>query len=159
MENIRNKKPSRFTIFFEKFASQITCFSGKPISFLVALGFVLVWGITGPLFKFSDTWQLVINTVTSIVTFLMVFLIQQSQNKDSQAIQLKLNEVVAALKGASNRLINIEDLSDEELKVLKSYYDQLSDIAEKEESIVEAHSMEDARENQKAKEQADHKPQ
>ncbi len=89
----------------------------------------------------------------------MVFLIQQAQNKDSQAIQLKLNEMVAALKGASNRLINIEDLSDEELKVLKSYYNQLAEIAEKEESIVEAHSMEDARENQKAKEQADHKPQ
>ncbi len=159
MERVKEKQPSnRFTVFFENFANKITCLSGKPISFLVAFGFVLVWGITGPIFKFSDTWQLVINTVTSIVTFLMVFLIQQSQNKDSQAIQLKLNEVVAALKGASNRLINIEDLSDEELKILKSYYNQLSDLAEKEESIVEAHSMEDARENQKAKERADHKP-
>ncbi|PSR52493.1 low affinity iron permease family protein [Adhaeribacter arboris] len=159
MEKMKDKQPSRFTLFFENFANQITWVSGKPVSFLVALGFVFVWAITGPLFKFSDTWQLVINTVTSIVTFLMVFLIQQSQNKDSQAIQLKLNEVVAALKGASNRLINIEDLSDEELKVLKSYYNQLSDIAEKEESIMEAHSLEDARENQKVKEQADFKPQ
>ncbi|QNF35006.1 low affinity iron permease family protein [Adhaeribacter swui] len=159
MEIAKDKQPSKFTVFFENFAGKITLVSGKPISFLVSLAFVLVWGITGPLFNFSDTWQLVINTVTSIVTFLMVFLIQHAQNKDSQAIQLKLNEVVAALKGASNRLINIEDLSDEELKVLKSYYDQLADIAEKEESIVEAHSMEDARENQEAKERADHKPQ
>lgn len=120
--------------------------------------FVLVWGITGPLFRFSDTWQLVANTVTSIVTFLMVFLIQQSRNKDSQAIQLKLNEIVAALKGAGNRLINIEDLTDEELKTLKTYYDQLSTILEKEETILEAHSLEDAREHQAAKERVDHKP-
>jgi low affinity Fe/Cu permease len=159
MEIQDSKKAGKFTLFFEGFASKITWISGKPISFLVALAFLLVWGISGPIFHFSDTWQLVVNTVTSIVTFLMVFLIQQSQNKDSQAIQLKLNEVVAALKGASNRLINIEDLSDEELKVLKSYYDQLSEIAEKEESIMEAHSIEDAEENQQAKEQADHKPQ
>lgn len=158
MEYYKNKKPKRFAIFFENFADKITCASGKPVSFLVAFAFVIIWGITGPLFHFSDTWQLVINTVTSIVTFLMVFLIQQSQNKDSQAIQLKLNEVVAALKGASNRLINIEDLSDEELKELKSFYNQLSDIAEKEENIAEAHSMEDALENQRAKEIADHKP-
>ena len=159
MKIAKDKRPSKFAVFFENFAGKITWASGKPVSFLVAFGFVLVWGITGPLFHFSDTWQLVINTVTSIVTFLMVFLIQQAQNKDSQAIQLKLNEVVAALKGASNRLINIEDLSDEELKVLKSYYDQLAEIAEKEESILEAHSMEDAKENQEAKERADHKPQ
>lgn len=159
MDQKKHKPTSKFTVFFESSASKITWVSGKPVSFLVALAFVLVWGITGPLFHFSDTWQLVINTVTSIVTFLMVFLIQQSQNKDSQAIQLKLNEMVAALKGASNRLINIEDLSDEELKVLKTYYNQLSDISEKEENISEAHSLEDARENQEAKEKTDHNPQ
>ncbi len=159
MEIAKDKSPGKFAVFFENFAGKITWVSGKPVSFLVAFGFILVWGIAGSLFHFSDTWQLVINSVTSIVTFLMVFLIQQAQNKDSQAIQLKLNEVVAALKGASNRLINIEDSSGKEVKVLKSYYDQLAEIAEKEESILEAHSMEDARENQEVKERADHKPQ
>lgn len=157
MEQQKSKKSGKFSLFFEEFASKITYVSGRPISFLVAIAFVMGWAISGYIFHFSDTWQLVINTVTSIITFLMVFLIQQAQNKDSQAIQLKLNEVVAALKGASNRLINVEDLSDEELKVLKSYYDQLSDIAEKEETIMEAHSIEDAEENQQAKERADHK--
>lgn len=157
MEKKSEPKASKFTLFFENFASKITWASGRPGAFIVSMVFVLMWGITGPLFRYSDTWQLVANTVTSIITFLMVFLIQQSQNKDSQAIQLKLNEIVAALKGASNRLINIEDLTDEELKTLKTYYDQLSDISEKEETILEAHSLEDARENQAAKEHADHK--
>ena len=157
MAKKQERKTSKFTLFFEEFASKTTWASGRPSAFILSMIFVLVWGVTGPLFRYSDTWQLVANTVTSIVTFLMVFLIQQSQNKDSQAIQLKLNEIVAALKGASNRLLNIEDLTDEELKVLKTYYDQLADISEKEETILEAHSLEDARENQTAKERVDHK--
>ena len=101
-------------------------------------------GATGPLFGFSDTWQLVINTGTTIVTFLMVFLIQRSQNKDSMAIQLKLNELVAALKGASNRLIDIEELSEEELNVLHRHYAKLVTMAKKEADVTNSHSVEEA---------------
>src|SRR5258705_16572 len=93
-----DKAPARA---FERFASAATRFTGSVPAFALALGTILIWGITGPLFHFSDTWQLVINTGTTIVTFLMVFLIQQTQNKDGLAIQLKLNELVAALEGAS----------------------------------------------------------
>ncbi len=89
------------------------------------VGIVVVWLVTGPLFGFSDTWQLVINTGTTIVTFLMVFLIQRSQNKDSLAVQLKLNELVAAVQGASNRLIDVEDLTEEELRALHRHYAKL----------------------------------
>jgi low affinity Fe/Cu permease len=104
----------------------------------------LVWGITGPLFGFSDTWQLVINTGTTIVTFLMVFVIQQSQNKDTIAIQLKLNELIASQKTASNRLIDIEDLSETELQTLKRFYITLSELAEKERDIFSSHSIDEA---------------
>src|SRR5688572_18299277 len=90
---------------FERWSAQITRTAGSARTFLLAVAVVIAWAVTGPIFGFSDTWQLVINTGTTIVTFLMVFLIQQTQNKDSLAIQLKLNELVAALEGASNRLI------------------------------------------------------
>src|SRR3989442_908460 len=94
---------------FEGIARKATRWTGSTWAFVVAMGVIVIWLFTGPFFKFSDTWQLVINTATTIVTFLMVFLIQRAQNYDALAIQLKLNELVAALKGASNRLINIED--------------------------------------------------
>jgi low affinity Fe/Cu permease len=100
--------------------------------------------VSGPFFEFSDTWQLVINTGTTIITFLMVFLIQRAQNKDSQAIHLKLNELVASLKGPSNRLIDVEDLSEEELKTLSSYYQALSTLAKKEKDLSVSHSIEEA---------------
>src|SRR5215207_4531799 len=103
--------------FFERFAAKITRATGKPIAFIIALLVIITWGITGPIFQFSDTWQLIINTSTTIVTFLMVFVIQQSQNKDTMAIQLKLNELIAASENASNRLIDIEDLTEDELEV------------------------------------------
>ena len=118
-----DKAPARA---FERFASAATRFTGSVPAFAMALGIIVVWAVTGPLFHFSDTWQLVINTGTTIVTFLMVFLIQQTQNKDGLAIQLKLNELVAALEGASNRLISVEDLTGEELRVLHAHYQLLA---------------------------------
>ena len=110
------------------------------------MGVIVVWGVTGPLFGFSDTWQLVINTGTTIVTFLMVFLIQRTQNKDSIAVQLKLNELVAAMEGASHRLINVEDLSEEELAVLHAYYCRLAHLAKQHGDIRASHSIEEAEE-------------
>jgi low affinity Fe/Cu permease len=141
---MKKSNKSGMNEIFEKFASKMTMLTGRPQAFLIALGIIIVWGVTGPIFKFSDTWQLVINTGTTIVTFLMVFLIQQSQNKDSLSIQLKLNEIVAAMEGASNRLINVEELSQEELVVLHKYYHKLSMMAAKEESINKSHSVEEA---------------
>ena len=105
---------------------------------------MIVWGATGPLFGYSDTWQLVINTGTTIVTFLMVFLIQRAQNKDSLAIQLKLNELVAALEGASNRLISVEDLSEEELEILRKHYYRLVQMSKRERDLTHSHSIEEA---------------
>ena len=136
-----DKAPARA---FERFASAATRFTGSVPAFALALGVILVWGITGPLFHFSDTWQLVINTGTTIVTFLMVFLIQQTQNKDGLAIQLKLNELVAALEGASNRLISVEDLTGEELKVLHTHYQLLAQRAKELADTKESHSIEEA---------------
>ena len=129
---------------FERFASAATRFTGSVAAFGIALGVVLVWALTGPLFRFSDTWQLVVNTGTTIVTFLMVFLIQQTQNKDGLAIQLKLNELVAAMEGASNRLINVEDLTSEELRTLHAHYTRLAARAKEAADTKESHSIEEA---------------
>jgi low affinity Fe/Cu permease len=97
-------------------ANATATWSGKPAAFLTAVAVVLVWGISGPIFHYSDTWQLVINTGTTIVTFLMVFLIQNTQNHDTQALQIKLSELILAMKGADNKVADIEDASDEELR-------------------------------------------
>jgi len=128
----------------EEFARQVTDWSGRSWAFGLAVGVIAVWALTGPLFTFSDSWQLVINTGTTIVTFLMVFLIQRSQNKDAQAIHLKLNELVAAMHGASNRLINIEDLSEDEVHTLHRHYQTLAQIAKHERLLTESHSIEEA---------------
>jgi low affinity Fe/Cu permease len=130
--------------WFDKISRVVTKATGRPASFIIAFGVVLVWGITGPIFNYSDTWQLVINTGTTVVTFLMVFVIQQSQNKDTVAIQLKLNELIACQKRASNRLIDIEDLTEDELEVLKKYYIKLSKLAEKESQLYTTHSIDEA---------------
>src|SRR5919206_3775376 len=103
---------------FTRFAKWTSHAAGHPATFGAAVLIIIVWAVTGPIFSFSDTWQLVINTSTTIITFLMVFLIQRSQNKESLAVQLKLNELVAAMQGASNRLISVEDLSEEEVTLL-----------------------------------------
>lgn len=133
-------------IAFDRFAARLTKATGKSVTFILAGVLVIIWAATGPIFKFSDTWQLVINTGTTIITFLMVFIIQRSQNKDTLALQLKLNELIAANKNASNRLINVEDLTGEELEVLKNFYISLSELAERENgmAIRKTHSIEEA---------------
>jgi low affinity Fe/Cu permease len=136
------KKPR--TPFFERLALAITHATGSAKAFALALAVIVAWAVTGPIFGFSDTWQLVINTGTTIVTFLMVFLIQQSQNKDSLAIQLKLNELVAALDGASNRLIDVESLSERDLQVLHAHYRRLAAMAKESANIGESHSIDEA---------------
>src|SRR4051794_19295637 len=104
---VMQKKPSWMSKWFNQFSHYITKATGKPAAFILAFVIIIVWAISGPIFHFSDTWQLVINTGTTIITFLMVFVIQQSQNKDTLAIHLKLNELIAANKYASNRLVNV----------------------------------------------------
>jgi low affinity Fe/Cu permease len=136
---------------FERWSNAITHAAGDARVFLAAVAVIVVWAVTGPLFGFSDTWQLVVNTGTTIVTFLMVFLIQQTQNKDGLAIQLKLNELVAALEGASNRLINVEGLSEEELRVLQAHYGRLAAMARESADIGESHSIEEAERRHHAK--------
>ena len=128
----------------ERLATAITRYTGSSMAFLLALAVVLTWLATGPLFHYSDTWQLVINTGTTIVTFLMVFLIQRGQNKDALALQLKLNELVAAMKGASNRLVNVEDLSEEELATLHAHYARLAEMAKRDLDLLESHSVDEA---------------
>jgi low affinity Fe/Cu permease len=128
----------------ERLAVGATRRAGSSAAFATALAIVVVWLLTGPLFGFSDTWQLVINTGTTIVTFLMVFLIQRTQNKDALALQLKLNEIVAALDGASNRLIDVEDLTEGELEVLHKHYRTLAEQAAREQDLGKSHSIEEA---------------
>ena len=127
-----------------QFSAWATAITGSAAGFGFAAGMIVIWLLTGPVFGFSDTWQLVMNTVTSIITFLMVFLIQRSQNKDSLAVQLKLNELVSAVKGASNRLIDVEELGEEELRVLHIHYAKLAGLAESEAPIAESHSEDKA---------------
>ena len=130
--------------WLEGLARQATVRAGSSWAFGLALAVVLVWLITGPFFGFSDTWQLVINTGTTILTFLMVFLIQRAQNKDSLAIQLKLNEIVAALDGASNHLINVEDLGEEDVGVLHQHYQKLAELVKHDHKVTQSHSIEEA---------------
>jgi low affinity Fe/Cu permease len=129
---------------FERASTWATRWTGTSIAFTLAVATILIWLVTGPFFHFSDTWQLVINTGTTIVTFLMVFLIQRAQNKDAIAIQLKLNELIAAIRGASNRLINVEDLSEAEVRHLHDKYAQLVNLVRKHETVKGKISIEDA---------------
>jgi low affinity Fe/Cu permease len=130
--------------FLENAALSATRWSGSSVAILLAAGTIFVWLGVGPFVGFSDTWQLVINTGTTIVTFLMVFLIQRAQNKESQVVQLKLNEIVAALEGASNRLINAESLGEADVETLHRHYDHLAHLAQKEGSLTHSHSIEEA---------------
>jgi len=149
MKQKRRKK--RLAQFFDTFSSKVTKVTGKPVAFILACAIIIVWAVTGSIFKFSDTWQLVINTGTTIITFLMVFVIQQSQNKDTIALQIKLNELIASSQNASNRLIDVEDLTPEELETLKKFYIQLAKLASKETDIKATHSIEEATEKHKEK--------
>lgn len=140
---VRDKR-SKFSIQLERLSYQATKASGTSMAFMLALAAVVLWLITGPIFNFSDTWQLVINTGTTIVTFLMVFLIQRAQNKDALALHLKLNEIVAAMEGASNRLIDVEDLSEAEIDALRKYYRKLIELARTDDVLTATHSIEEA---------------
>jgi low affinity Fe/Cu permease len=135
----------------ERLSHAVTAWTGSSWAFAIAAAVIVAWLVSGPLFHFSDTWQLVINTGTTIVTFLMVFLIQRTQNKDSLAIQLKLNEIVAAIPGASNRLIDVEDLSESDLMRLHAFYSRLAEIAKHEADIQRSHSIEEADQYHKRK--------
>ncbi|QIP12551.1 low affinity iron permease family protein [Spirosoma aureum] len=137
---------NKFARFFEKFASRATQATGSSTAFLLALSTIVIWVITGPIFGYSDTWQLVINTGTTIITFLMVFLIQKSQNKDSLAMQIKLNELLAVNRKASNRLLNVEDLTEAELHALHEFFGRLAERAKAEATLSESHSIEEAEE-------------
>jgi low affinity Fe/Cu permease len=128
---------------FDRFASNVTRWAGSPTAFCGALVTVLAWGAVGPLFHFSENWQLVINTGTTIVTFLMVFLIQQSQNKDSVAVHLKLNELLASSRNASNRMIGIEDLEEQDLRDVAAFYARLAERAKASGARKETHSIDD----------------
>src|SRR5687767_13104571 len=136
---------------FNNIAQWITRKAGSPAVSLGAFMVILLWAVSGPFFGFSDTWQLVINTSTTIITFLMVFIIQQSQNKDTTAIQLKLNELIACNEKASNRLVDIEDLTEDEILVLKNFYIRLSRKAEKEMDLHSSHSLDEADDVHKSK--------
>jgi low affinity Fe/Cu permease len=133
--------------YFERFSNWATTATGSSAAFILATVTVIIWAVTGPLFNYSETWQLVINTGTTIVTFLMVFLIQKAQNKDSKAIHLKLNELIASHQGTSNRMVNIEDLSEKELDHLYRFYIKLSELAEREDDLTCTHSIDAAEEN------------
>lgn len=130
--------------WLERMSRAATEWTGTSLAFALALGTIIIWGLTGPIFGFSDTWQLVINTSTTIITFLMVFLIQRAQNKDSAAIHLKLNELVASLPWASNRLISAEDLTEGEVKILRAHFRKLVELAKAETDLHCSHSIEEA---------------
>ncbi len=136
---------------FERISYRATQWTGSSWAFATAAGIIVTWLVTGPVFGFSDTWQLVINTGTTVVTFLMVFLIQRSQNKESMAVQLKLNEIVAAINGASNRLIDVESLGEDDLLLMHEHYQHLAALAKTEVDIRRSHSVEEAQERHQRK--------
>ncbi len=136
---------------FEKLSTAVSKNVGSTPAFIIALSVVIVWLTTGPVFRYTDSWQLVINTGTTIITFLMVFLIQRSQNKESLAIQIKLNELIASSRLASNRLIDIEDLTEDELVTLEKYYGELVKMSKKDKTMHLSHSIEEASELHEAK--------
>src|SRR3982751_5573736 len=147
-----------FSVLCENISTSAALWTGTTTALLAAVSMIVVWLATGPVFGFSDTWQLVMNTATSIITFLMVFLIQRAQNKDALALQLKLNEIVAAIQGASNRLIDVEDLTEEELRVLQRHYRKLATMAKGDEDLGKSHSVEEAETRHRRKKESDDGP-
>ena len=132
-----------FSLFVENLSTKIMLAAGTNTALLIAFCLVIGWALAGIHFHFSEHWQMIIETASSIVTFLMVFLIQKSQNKDSLSIQLKLNELVAANELASNRLVNVEGMSEDELKIIRKYYSKLSDFARTQDSLQQSHSIDE----------------
>ena len=147
---MENKKPKGNSAF-EEFATKVSKAAGSTTAFIGAFLIVVGWAVSGPIFNYSETWQLVINTGTTIITFLMVFLIQKAQNKDSLAIQLKLNELVASSEYASNSLVDIESMTEEEMIIVQKYYQRLSELAKKDESIRTSHSIGEAHDQHERK--------
>jgi low affinity Fe/Cu permease len=147
----KKKRRRSVTPLLERFSETVTRWTGGSAAFAIACLVIVAWGVSGPLFGFSDTWQLVINTGTTIVTFLMVFLIQRTQNKDSLALHLKLNELVAAVAGASNRLIDVEDLTEQELHVLHTHYQRLVNLAKRDARFDQSHSVDEAEARHRSK--------
>jgi len=137
------KTISAFSRFIENIASAVVNIAGRTITVLIVFVLVLAWGISGFFLDFSIHWEMIIGTASSIITILMVFLILKSQNKDSLSIQLKLNELVAATESASNRLVNVEGMTEDELKVIQKYYSKLSEFAKKQETLQQSHSIDE----------------
>ena len=135
----------------EQFSSAVTKIVGSTLGFSVAVSVVIIWLASGPFFNYSSAWQLYINTGTTIITFLIVFLIQRSQNKESLAIQIKLNELIASSRLASNRLIDIEDLTEDELNTLERYFEELVKKSRKDKTMHQSHSIEEAAQLHKSK--------
>jgi len=142
---------SRINRSLERLSGKATKYSGTSWAFAIAMAAVLLWLATGPLFGFSNTWQLVINTGTTIITFLMVFLIQRAQNKETEAVQLKLNELVAAVKGASNRLIDLEEWNEDELNDLHEHYRRLAYLSRTDKDLHRSLSVDGAKKRHDAK--------
>jgi low affinity Fe/Cu permease len=142
--NSITKKNGKLSRSFERISNGVTRAAGRPATSIASMILIVIWASSGPFFGFSETWQLIINTSTTIITFLMVFVIQTSANKDTLAVQLKLNELIAANRHASNRLIDVEDLTADELEVLKKFYVKLSKLAEKEKTLFISHSIDEA---------------
>jgi low affinity Fe/Cu permease len=122
-------RPTKSNSWFSRFAKLTARITGKPVTFMIAVSVIVIWAVTGPIFGFSDTWQLVINTGTTIITFLMVFLIQNTQNRDSEAMQVKLDELIRATEGAQNALLDLEELEEEELDRIKAGYEEIAEQA------------------------------
>ena len=131
--------------FFERLAQLVSKFTGSTSAVIISILFISVWGLTGPLFHYSAIWKTLLSTVTTIITFLMVFVIQKAQNKDSLAIQLKLDELIAANEFASNRLVNVEEITEEEMKVIQKYYLQLSKSTKDEKNPLQSHSIDETK--------------
>lgn len=140
---------ARSKSLFTKFATRTAQWTGNPITFCIAAGIIVVWAISGPLFGFSDTWQLVINTSTTIVTFLMVFLIQNTQNRDAEAMHIKIDELIRASRGAHNALLNLEELDLKELDCIRCHYKELAEDAREDLEQAIAHGEEVLSRNRK----------
>ena len=122
-------RPTKSKSWFTQFAKATARLTGRPVTFMLAVAVIVVWAITRPIFGFSDTWQLIINTGTTIITFLMVFLIQSTQNRDSEAMQVKLDELIHVMKGAQNALLDLEELEEEELDRIRAVYQRIAEQA------------------------------
>ena len=151
---VKHKETNFVKKKFVKFSTWVTKATGTPTAFFIALLVIIIWALTGHLFNYSETWQLIINTGTTIVTFLMIFVIQQSQNRDTTAIHLKLNELIAANELTSNRLVASEDLTDEELEVIKRYYQKISEVSKRKQTLFTTHSLDEAKQNTEEKEES-----